>query len=179
LYTGFVIWITGLPASGKTTIGKILKEKLINIGFKVEHLDGDEVRRWLSPEAGFSREDRLRHLRRVAYVSHLLARNGVVVIDTFVSPYRESRDLARSLIKRFVEVYIDCPLEEVIKRDPKGLYEKALRGEIDNMTGIQDPYEEPINPEVKINCISDSPEEAANKIIIKLKELGYIGDIIE
>lgn len=171
---GFVIWITGLPASGKTTVGKLLKDKLIEMGYKVEHLDGDEVRKWLSPEAGFSREDRIRHLRRVAYVSHLLARNGVIVIDTFVSPYRESRDTARNLIKRFVEVYIECPLEEVIKRDPKGLYAKALKGEISNMTGIQDPYEEPEDPEVKIHCVEDSPEDAVNKILDKLRELGYI-----
>jgi len=171
---GFVVWITGLPASGKTTIGRLLRDRLIKMGYKVEHLDGDEVRRWLSPEAGFSREDRLRHLRRVAYVSYLLARNGVIVVDTFVSPYKESRETARALIKRFVEVYIECPLEEVIRRDPKGLYAKALRGEIDNMTGIQDPYEEPEDPDVKINCINDSLVESVDKILSKLRELGYI-----
>ena len=171
---GFVIWITGLPASGKSTVGRLLKKRLIKMGYRVEHLDGDEVRRWLSPEAGFSRDDRIRHLKRVAYVSYLLARNGVIVIDTFVSPYRETREFARRLIGDFVEVYIECPLDEVIKRDPKGLYAKALKGEITNMTGIQDSYEEPENPEVKIHCIQDTPEEAVNKIIKKLRELGYI-----
>ena len=171
---GFVVWITGLPASGKSTVGRLLKERLIKMGYKVEHLDGDEVRRWLSPEAGFSREDRIRHLKRVAYVSHLLARNGIIVIDTFVSPYKETREFARNLIKDFIEVYIECPLDEVIKRDPKGLYAKALKGEISNMTGIQDPYEEPENPEVKIHCTKDSPEESVDKIIRKLRELGYI-----
>jgi len=170
---GFVIWITGLPASGKSTIGRLLKERLISMGYKVEHLDGDEVRKWLSPEAGFSREDRIRHLKRVAYVSHLLARNGVIVIDTFVSPYRETRDFARELIKDFIEVYIECPLDEVIRRDPKGLYAKALKGEIGDMTGIQDPYEEPENPEVVVRTDRDSPEECVRRIMsVILARLG-------
>ena len=139
---GFVVWLTGLPASGKTTVARKLKEYLQSRGLRVELLDGDEVRRWLSPEAGFSREDRERHLRRVAYVSKLLARNGVAVLASFVSPYRSVRRQARKLIEdeglKFIEVYVKCSLEECIRRDPKGLYRRALNGEIRDMTGIQE-----------------------------------------
>ncbi len=172
---GFVIWLTGIPGSGKSTIAKKLREVLMSKGLCVEHLDGDEVRPWLSPEAGFSREDRIRHLRRVAFVSHLLARNGVVVIASFVSPYRETRDLARELNKdAFIEVYVKCPVEVAIKRDPKGLYKKALKGEIKNMTGIQDVYEPPVNPEVVVETDKESVEESVNKIVEYLVKAGYV-----
>jgi len=174
---GFVVWFTGLPASGKTTIARKLEEELRKRGLKVEVLDGDEVRRWLSPEAGFSREDRERHLKRVAYVSHLLARNGVVVIASFVSPYRSTRDFARELIGDFVEVYVKCSLEKCIERDPKGLYRKALAGEIRDMTGIQDPYEEPLNPEVVVDSENQSPDECVKRVMAKLLELGYLRKI--
>ena len=171
---GFVIWITGLPASGKSTIARILLKFFRERGKLVEMLDGDSVRPWLSPEAGFTREDRTRHLRRVAYVSHLLARNGVIVISSFVSPYKDVRRLARELIGDFVEVYVKCPLEVCIKRDPKGLYRRALAGEIKNMTGIDDPYEEPENPEVVVDTSQMSPEECVDTILSRLKELGYL-----
>jgi len=171
---GCVVWLTGLPGSGKTTIAKILEKELRARGYKVELLDGDEVRKWLSPEAGFTREDRERHLRRVIYVSKLLARNGVIVLASFVSPYRSIREEARRIIGDFIEVYVKCSLETVIKRDPKGLYARALRGEIKHMTGIDDPYEEPENPEVIVDTEKDPPEENAKKILQKLEELGYI-----
>ena len=171
---GFVIWLTGLPASGKTTIARILHARLKSMGYKVELLDGDSVRPWLSPEAGFTREDRLRHLRRVAYVSHLLARNGVIVICSFVSPYREARDAARRLIKDFIEVYVRCPLKVCMERDPKGLYRRALAGEIRHMTGVDDPYEEPENPEVVVDTSRLSPEECAEIILRRVRELGYL-----
>ena len=175
---GFVVWLTGLPASGKTTVARKLKEYLQSRGLRVELLDGDEVRRWLSPEAGFSREDRERHLRRVAYVSKLLARNGVAVLASFVSPYRSVRRQARKLIEdeglKFIEVYVKCSLEECIRRDPKGLYRRALNGEIRDMTGIQDPYEEPLNPEVIIDTENEKPNECAEKVIKKLENFGLI-----
>ncbi|MCD6465762.1 adenylyl-sulfate kinase [Candidatus Bathyarchaeota archaeon] len=175
---GFVVWLTGLPASGKTTIARRVSEYLQSRGFRVEILDGDEVRRWLSPEAGFSREDRERHLRRVAYVSRLLARNGVAVLASFVSPYRNVREEARKIIEseglKFIEVYVECSLEECIRRDPKGLYRKALKGEIKDMTGIQDPYEEPLNPEVTVDSENEKPDLCAEKIISKLRELDLI-----
>lgn len=175
---GFVVWLTGLPASGKTTVARRLADYLRGEGFRVELLDGDEVRRWLSPEAGFSREDRTRHLRRVAYISKILARNGVAVLASFVSPYRSVRGEARRLIEgeglRFIEVYVKCSLEECIRRDPKGLYKRALRGEIEDMTGIQDPYEEPLNPEVIVDSENEKPDKCAEKIISKLRDLGLI-----
>jgi len=172
---GFVVWLTGIPGSGKSTIAKKLKEALESRGLCTEHLDGDEIRPWLSPKEGFSREDRIRHLRRVAFVSHLLARNGVIVIASFVSPYRETRDLARELNKGvFIEVYVKCPVEVAIERDPKGLYKKALKGEISNMTGIQDVYEPPHNPEVVVETDRESVDESVNKIIDYLERFGYI-----
>jgi len=175
---GFVVWLTGLPSSGKTTIAKRLEKYLRSRGFKVELLDGDDVRKWLSPEAGFSREDRERHLRRVAYVSKLLARNGVVVIASFVSPYRNVRDEARRMIEgeglKFIEVYVKCSLEECMRRDSKGLYEKALRGEIRDMTGVQDVYEEPLNPEVLVDSEKQDPDKCVEEIVSKLREFNLI-----
>jgi len=171
---GFVVWLTGLPGSGKSTIGKRLADVIRSLGRRVEYLDGDLVRPWLSPEAGFTREDRVRHLTRVAYVSHLLARNGVVVIAAFVSPYRDVRDRAREVIGDFVEVYVKCPLEVCIERDPKGLYKRALAGEIKHMTGLDDPYEEPLNPEVVIDTSVLGVEECVDRILDYLRSSGYL-----
>ena len=171
---GFVVWLTGLPGSGKTAIARGLEKRLSAKGLPVEVLDGDEVRKWLSPEAGFSREDRERHIKRVAHVSKLLAKHGVAVIVSLVSPYRSVREYARKLVGDFVEVYVKCSLETCIKRDPKGLYKKALAGEIKNMTGIQDPYEEPLNPEVVVDTEHWSLDQCVETILRKLVELGYI-----
>ena len=140
----------------------------------MEVLDGDEVRRNLSPDLGFTRKDRETHARRVAYVAKLLVRNGVAVIVGLISPYRNFREHARKQIGNFVEVWVRCPLEECMRRDPKGLYERALRGEISDLTGIQDPYEEPLNPEVTVDTSKESVEESVNKIIKKLENLGYL-----
>ena len=176
---GVVVWLTGLPGSGKTTVARIVADELRRMGLKVELLDGDEVRRWLSPEAGFTREDRRRHLRRVAHVARLLARNGVYVLCSFVSPYREVRREIREIVEwdaPFVEVYVKCSLEECIRRDPKGLYKKALRGEISHFTGISDPYEPPEDPEVVVDTEHDTPQACAKKILDYLKSSGYLGD---
>lgn len=172
---GFVVWFTGLPASGKTTVARLVEKGLREMGFKVEVLDGDELRRNLDPEIGFSPEDRMIHIRRVAYVSHLLARNGIVVLVCLVSPYKRAREAARRIIGgNFVEVYVKCSLKTCIRRDPKGLYKRALRGEISDMTGIGDVYEEPLNPDVVVDTEKYPPEENARKVVSKLEELGYL-----
>lgn len=171
---GFVVWLTGLPGCGKTTLARKLEENFRGRGLKLEVFDGDEVRRWLSPEAGFSREDRERHIKRVAMVSKLLARNDVPVIVSLVSPYRHVRDFARSQIENFVEVWVKCSLEKCMERDPKGLYRKAKAGEIKDMTGMQDVYEEPSNPELIVDTEAYSADECVRMIIGKLESLGYI-----
>lgn len=171
---GFVVWLTGIPGSGKTTIADILVERLRGVGHNVESLDGDEVRRNLSPELGFSKEDRETHARRVAYVSKLLARNGVAVVVALISPYRSFREHVRRQIDDFIEVHVDASVEECIKRDPKGLYKKALAGEISDLTGLQDTYEAPEAPEVWVQTEDQSPEESVDIIIEKLAHLGYL-----
>ncbi|HDD63833.1 MAG TPA: adenylyl-sulfate kinase [Thermoprotei archaeon] len=177
LEKGCVVWLTGLPGSGKTSIAKIVAKELKKRNKRVEVLDGDEVRRWLSPTEGFTREDRERHLRRVAYVAKLLSRNGVIVLCSFVSPYRKIRSEIRKIIEAenipFIEVYVKCSLEECIKRDPKGLYKRALRGEIKQMTGIDDPYEEPEKAEVILDAEKKSIEE--NKEILLQNILKTLG----
>ncbi|MCS3919136.1 adenylyl-sulfate kinase [Fervidibacter sacchari] len=171
---GFVVWLTGLSGAGKTTIANALAERLKSLGYKVEILDGDVVRQHFSKGLGFSKEDRIENIKRVAYVAHLLARNGIVVIVALISPYREGRNYARQLIGDFVEVYVKCPLNVLIERDVKGLYAKALRGEIQNFTGISDPYEPPENPEVVVETDKETVEESVSKIWQALVELGYI-----
>jgi adenylylsulfate kinase len=171
---GFVVWLTGLSGAGKTTIAHALAERLKSAGYKVEILDGDVVRQHFSKGLGFSKEDRIENIKRVAYVAHLLARNGVVVIVALISPYREGRNYARQLIGDFVEVYVKCPLNVLIERDVKGLYAKALRCEIQNFTGISDPYEPPENPEVIIETDKETVDESVDKIWQALIESGYI-----
>ena len=175
--SGFVIWLTGLPGSGKTTIARLLSPKLKELGLKVELFDGDEVRKQLSPDLGFTKNDRELHARRVAYLSKLLARNGIVAIVSLISPYRTFREFARKEIGNFVEVYVKASLDTCIKRDPKGLYKKALHGEITDLTGLQDPYEEPLNPEVVAETEKETVDESSENIIRKLREIGYIQEI--
>ncbi|HDH96386.1 MAG TPA: adenylyl-sulfate kinase [Proteobacteria bacterium] len=171
---GFTVWFTGLSGSGKSTLAQMLKDELKRRGFKVEVLDGDEVRRNLSKGLGFSKEDRDTNIRRIGYVCHLLSRNGVVAIAAAISPYKEVREENRRLIKDFVEVYCKCSLDKLIERDVKGLYKKALAGEIPNFTGVSDPYEEPDDPEVVCYTDRETPEESVNRILQTLEELGYI-----
>jgi adenylylsulfate kinase len=163
-----VIWLTGLPGSGKTTIAKVLQPRLKESGFKVELLDGDIVRKELSPELGFTKQDREIHARRVVYLSKLLSRNGIISIVSLISPYRDFRRYARSetnMNNNFYEVYVKCSLGTCIGRDPKGLYKKALSGEIKDLTGLQDPYEEPENPEIIVDTERQTLEECVNVIL--------------
>ncbi len=172
LEKGFVVWFTGLSGSGKTTIARGVMEKLRKEGYRVELLDGDWVRKTINPDAGFTREERRRHLLRVAWIARLLARNGVIVLCSFVSPYRSVRKEVREIIEEevpFIEVYVKCSLEECIRRDPKGLYKKALKGEIPHFTGISDPYEEPENPDLVIDTEHNTIEENVEKVMEKIK----------
>jgi len=175
---GVVVWFTGLPGSGKTTIVRKLEKILRSALLRVEVLDGDEVRKWLSPDSGYSRADREIHIRRVAHVAEILARNGVIVLVSLVSPYRSSRSYARGLISRFIEVYTKCPLEVCIARDPKGLYKKALEGKIDNMTGLQDVYEEPENPELVLETDKYNVEECVTRVLKHMVQTGHLSEDI-
>lgn len=176
---GFTIWFTGLSGAGKTTVAERVEQILRNQGLKVESLDGDVVRLNLSKGLGFSKEDRDTNIKRIGFVCKLLTRNGVIAIASAISPYREVRDYNRREIGNFVEVFVKCPLEACIERDVKGLYKKALAGEIKNYTGVSDPYEEPLNPEVILETNSESVEESAAKVLDKLMELGYLPDMSE
>ncbi|HEY8087504.1 MAG TPA: adenylyl-sulfate kinase [Polyangiaceae bacterium] len=171
---GVVLWFTGLSGAGKSTLAEAVAPKLRGLGRKIEILDGDVVRTHLSKGLGFSREDRDTNIARIAFVAHLLARNGVVVLVAAISPFRETRERARQLIGDFVEVHVAPPLEECIKRDVKGLYAKAIAGEIQQFTGISDPYEEPHAPELRIDTSRASVEDGASRILSKLRELGYL-----
>ena len=162
--------MTGLPGSGKTTIALDLEQKLLAMGRKVEILDGDEVRKGLSSDLGFSKEDRQRHAKRVTYVAKVLSRNGVITLVGLISPFRAFRQYARDEIGDF----LDTSLDECIKRDPKGLYKKALAGEIKDLTGLQDPYEAPEDPELVIPTEDVTVGEAADMVIDTLREHGYL-----
>lgn len=172
---GFVIWLTGLPSSGKTTLAMSLASALRQVGLPVEVLDGDEVRRALSADLGFSSRDRREHARRVIYVSKLLMRNGIVTIIPLISPYLDTRTFARHELERFIEVYVKCPLEVCIQRDVKGMYAKAIRGEITEFTGVSDPYEEPDQPEVTVDTSVLSVEQSCRRILSAVVARGYAG----
>jgi len=173
-HKGFTLWFTGLSGAGKSTASLILEQRLRSLGGKVEVLDGDVVRTNLSKGLGFSKEDRDTNIKRIGFVCQLLSRNGVIAIAAAISPYRETRDWVRARVENFVEVYANCPLETLIERDIKGLYKKALAGEIKEFTGVSDPYEPPVNPEVTIETHLETPEESAAKIWAKLEELGLV-----
>jgi adenylylsulfate kinase len=169
-----VVWLTGLSGSGKSTLTEALVPALRAAGKRVEVLDGDVVRTNLSKGLGFSREDRDTNIARVAWVAHLLARNGVFVVVAAISPFRATRDAARKTIGDFVEVHVAAPLEECIKRDVKGLYAKAIAGEIAAFTGISDPYEAPLSPELSIDTSAVSVAQGVDRIVRTLRELGYL-----
>jgi adenylyl-sulfate kinase len=173
-HKGVTLWFTGLPCSGKSAVADraagILKER----GYKVERLDGDIVRRDLTRDLGFSKADRDENIRRVTFVSKLLTRNGVIVLTSFISPYIEVRDRARREIGEFIEVYAKCPLDVCIQRDVKGMYKKAMAGQIKEFTGISDPYEEPVHPELILETDQETLEECTARVLAALKDGGYL-----
>ena len=171
---GVTIWFTGLSGAGKTALAIPLEEELRKRALRVERLDGDIVRQGLTRDLGFSKEDRDKNIERVTFVAKLLTRNGVAVLCSFISPYREVRAKSRQEIGNFVEVYCYAPMETLMERDVKGLYKKAIAGEIPNFTGVSDPYEAPENPEVMIDSSKETIEQSLAKVLSKLEELGYV-----
>ena len=174
-HTGFTIWFTGLSGAGKTTVARLVEGALREREVKIEVLDGDVVRTNLSKGLGFSKEDRDTNIRRIAFVADLLSRNDVGVITAAISPYRAIRDEAREKMgERFIEVYVAASVDECARRDVKGLYEKAFKGEIKEFTGVSDPYEPPENPEITLDTENESPEESADKVLAYLEQKGFI-----
>jgi len=174
LARGFTLWLTGLSGAGKSTLAAAVSKELRDRGIPVEVLDGDEVRQNLSKGLGFSREDRDTNIRRIGYVAKLLARNGIAVITAAISPYRAIRDEVRGEIGAFVEVYVKASLDQCVRRDTKGLYRRALAGEIPQFTGVSDPYEEPLSPELVIDTESEQIANSASRVIDRLFELGHL-----
>lgn len=171
---GVTLWFTGLSGAGKSTIARRVEEILRERGEPVEWLDGDAVREHLARDLGFTREDRQRNVERITYVAKLLTKHGVIVLVSAISPYRESREYARNQIGRFVEIFVDAPLDVVIARDVKGLYKRALAGEIDHFTGVSDPYEPPKNPEITLDTVRESVEQCARRVIDYLEAHRWI-----
>lgn len=171
---GFTLWFTGLPSSGKSTLARRVEEILLERGLNVEVLDGDEVRETMSKGLGFSKVDRDTNIRRIGFVAKLLSRNNVVAITAAISPYQDTRDEMRKAIGRFVEVYVKCPIDVLKERDVKGLYKKALAGEIKHFTGVDDPYEAPVRPEILIDSDKESVDESVAKIIRTLEVMELI-----
>ncbi len=172
---GFTLWFTGLSGAGKTTISEIVEKELRERFGQVEVLDGDIVRTNLSKGLTFSKEDRDTNILRIGFVAELLTRNGVGVIVSAISPFKEARDQVRRNIREdFIEVYVDAPIEVCAERDVKGLYKKAFAGEIEQFTGVSDPYEPPAAPELHIKTDEETPEESARRVIARLEELGYL-----
>ena len=171
---GFTLWFTGLPCSGKSTLAEIIAPELARRGRTVDILDGDVVRTNLTKGLGFSKEDRDENIRRIGFVCGLITRHGGIAISAAISPYRSVRDEVRSKIENFVEVFVDTPLELCIQRDVKGMYKKAIAGEMKNFTGISDPYEAPLNPEIVIQTQKESEQESAARILGSLERMGLI-----
>lgn len=173
---GVTVWFTGLSSAGKTTVARELEKTLKEMRYQVQRLDGDDSRKFLSSDLGFSKEDRDENIRRNAYVAKLLTQNGIITLCSFVSPYREAREEAKKLIGDlfFVEVHVNAPLEVCEERDVKGLYAKARRGEIPNLTGVNDPYEAPENPQIELRTDQETIQESVGKVISYLEEYSFI-----
>ncbi len=174
---GFTLWLTGLSGSGKTTIGVALEERLRAQGLRVERLDGDIVREGLTRDLGFSKEDRDKNIERVAFVAKLLSRNGVAVIACFISPYREARNNVRSQVTNFIEAYVYAPVEVCAARDVKGLYAKAFAGQIQGFTGVNDPFEAPLHPELTLHTATETLDESVERILSYLQAQGLIAQL--
>jgi adenylyl-sulfate kinase len=174
IHKGFTLWFTGLSGAGKSTISGLLEQRLRAAGAKVEVLDGDVVRTHLSKGLGFGKEDRDENVRRIGFVCELLSRHGVIAMAAAISPYRAIREELRARIPNFVEVYVECPIEVLAQRDVKGLYKKALAGEIPHFTGVSDPYEAPLAPEVTVNSSSETPEQSVQLIWATLERLDLV-----
>jgi adenylyl-sulfate kinase len=174
MHKGCTVWFTGLSGAGKSTVSTLLHQRLSAAGAKVELLDGDVVRTHLSKGLGFSREGRDENIRRIGFVCELLSRNGVIVIAAVISPYREARDTVRARIPNFVEIFMECPVDVLVERDVKGLYKRALAGEIENFTGVSDPYEAPASPELTIHSSQETPQQSVDRVWRTLKSLGLI-----
>jgi len=174
--TGMTLWLTGLSGAGKTTLAQRVALELRGRGLKVEVLDGDVIRQFLSSGLGYSKEDRDTNIRRIGFVSRLLSRNGIVVIVAAISPYCAIRDEMRRKQEsgRFIEIFVDCPLEVLIERDVKGLYRRAVRGEIQNFTGVSDPYEPPKHPEIHVQTDRESIEQSVTKIFAWFEKEGCL-----
>lgn len=171
---GFVLWFTGLSGAGKTTVVEAVAPILKERGLLVERLDGDIVRQSLTSDLGFTKEDRDENIRRVTFVAKLLSRNGVTVLSSFISPYAATRDYVRGEVTNFIEVYVSAPLEVCADRDVKGLYEQAYNGEIDNFTGVSDPYEEPVSPDIVLPTHEQSLQESVATVVTYLEAGGYL-----
>ncbi len=176
-HKGFTLWFTGLSGAGKTTVAVALAEKLKERGLKIERLDGDVVRQGLTRDLGFSKEDRDKNIERVTFVAKLLSRNGVGVLAAFISPYQATRDMVRHETTNFIEVFVHAPLEVCADRDVKGMYAKAFAGEIQNFTGVSDPYEEPVNPEITLHTHEETLEESVQICVDYLEANGYLSPI--
>ncbi len=175
-HAGFTVWFTGMSGAGKTTLSHLLAEHLREQGAKVELLDGDVIRTALSKGLGFNREDREENIRRIGFVCELLSRNGVIVIVAAISPYRAMREEVRARVRNFVEVYVQCPLKVLMSRDTKGLYKKAVAGEIPEFTGISAPYEPPVTPEITVRTAQESPDQGLERIWATLENLRLVAD---
>ncbi len=171
---GFTVWFTGLPSAGKSTLAELLSHELRERGHSVEVLDGDVVRQHLCKGLGFSKEDRDENIRRIGFVCGLLTRHGATAIAAAISPYRAVRDEVRASVGNFVEVYVKTSVEACIRRDVKGLYKKALAGEIKGFTGVDDPYEPPSKAELTIETETETPQECVSRILRGLEEMGYV-----
>jgi adenylylsulfate kinase len=171
---GYVLWFTGLSGAGKSTIAGLVEEELRHRGGKVERLDGDEVREHLSKGLGFTREDRDTNVRRIGWVASILSRNGVGVITAAISPYADVRAEVREMATNFVEIFVDAPLDVVAERDVKGLYKRAMAGEIPHFTGVSDPYEAPTSPDLHLRTDADTPEGCAKRVLDLVEQRGWL-----